>query len=79
MKTPSLGAVRLKAWRETKGLTQRQAGDLIGLDMMQVSKLERGVGRPSLENAHRIEAVTAIASGDWLKAAVDEALPGSAG
>jgi transcriptional regulator with XRE-family HTH domain len=38
---------RLREVREAKGLSQQQLADLVGLHVMSVSKLERGVQEPA--------------------------------
>lgn len=54
----SLGAQLLRRWREQRGLTQEEAGRLIGVDLVRVSKFERGALRPGRRNAGRIEQAT---------------------
>lgn len=57
-KTPSRGSRLLRAWREEKGISQNDAASLIGVDFVQLSKYERGVARPGLDRAVRIQDVT---------------------
>ena len=40
---------RLKTLREKRGLTQRELARLAGIDVMLVSRYERGLGYPALE------------------------------
>lgn len=40
---------RLKALREKAGLTQRELARLAGIEAMQISRYERGVGYPAVE------------------------------
>jgi transcriptional regulator with XRE-family HTH domain len=48
----------LKEWRETIGLTQREAAERIGVHPMYVSQIERGRRRPGMKVATRIRDVT---------------------
>lgn len=43
-------ALNVKAARKSKGLTQRQLGDLVGVDTLTVSRWERGAVRPTIAN-----------------------------
>ena len=40
---------KLAAWRQTRGLTLREVGDLAGLSTAMVSRLERGQRWPSVD------------------------------
>lgn len=39
--------IRLREWRERRGLTQRQLADNTGISVMSVIRLERDSGSPS--------------------------------
>lgn len=51
MPTPLTVAIgqNIRYYRRAKRLSQRELGDLSGLGVMQISKLERGVANPKLE------------------------------
>lgn len=55
---PCRGARLLRAWRTEKGISQSKASALIDVDMVQLSKYERGVARPGLDRAVRIQEIT---------------------
>jgi transcriptional regulator with XRE-family HTH domain len=40
--------------RQRRGLTQRQLGDALGVDTMQISRWERGAHRPSAMHETRL-------------------------
>lgn len=50
--------MRLKFWRKAQGMTQADLARRVGLSNVQISHIERGAARPSLEAAKRIEAAT---------------------
>jgi transcriptional regulator with XRE-family HTH domain len=54
----SLGALRLREWRQAKGLTLAGAGRQLDVDQMQMSKFERGERKPGRTTAVRIEQRT---------------------
>ena len=47
------GSALLRKWRDREKLTQPQAAERLGLNLVQVSKLERGA-TPGLRNALKI-------------------------
>lgn len=59
----------LKAAREARGLTQKQAGDELGLTERQLSRYESGRAMPSLELALRLCSIYAVALTDAIKGA----------
>jgi len=67
-----VGSVRLKEWRVKEGISQREAADRIGVDMMQFSKYERGLHKPNRPRSNRIEEVT---QGHCPSTAWDDSLP----
>jgi len=48
----------LKEWRKTKGLTQQEVANEIGVHVQYVSAIERGARRPGMEVATRIRELT---------------------
>lgn len=60
--------LRLKAWREARGYSQKRAAELAGIGQGSWSFLERGERLPSLQQAFRLEALTdgAVKAPDWL-------------
>lgn len=58
----------LRGWRGRLGLTQSQAASKLGIDCFQVSRYERGAGRPSLVNASKIANATdgAVPFESWI-------------
>lgn len=50
--------VTLKKWRESKGLTQQELANAIGVHVQYVSALERGARRPGMGVATRIREFT---------------------
>lgn len=62
----SRAAVRLRAWREFKGLSQSAVCDeLDGLDQAVYSKWERGIRTPTRSQAVLVERVTGVAVEEW--------------
>lgn len=59
---------RLRALRESRGLSQNQLAELLQIDVMQVSRYERGLTLPSIEKAFRLA--------HFLQVSVDELLEG---
>ena len=53
-----LGSRRLSAWRQLKGLTQRQASHILGVDQGFLSRMERGLAKPGRRLAAKIESLT---------------------
>lgn len=46
--------VHIQACRESAGLTQQELGDQIGISSTSISKIERGITAPNLDNLIRI-------------------------
>jgi transcriptional regulator with XRE-family HTH domain len=46
--------------REARGLTQTQLADAIGVNQATISKIERGVGNPTLDVIQRIAAALRV-------------------
>lgn len=61
---------RLRALRESRGLSQNQLANILSIDAMQVSRYERGLTLPSIEKAFRLAR--------YLQVTVDELLGGPA-
>ena len=63
----SLASELLRQWREKRELNQTQMGQLIGIDLVRVSKFERGALTPGRKLALRIERATsgAVPVGAW--------------
>jgi transcriptional regulator with XRE-family HTH domain len=51
MVSKTRGARILRQWRKRRGLSQHQAAEILGIDLMTLSRYERGVVRPNLERA----------------------------
>ena len=58
----------LKRYLKMKGLTAREFSILSGIDHSQISRYLRGLIRPSLENAYRIQKATKgdVRMEDWV-------------
>lgn len=56
MPTPLTVAIgqNIRFYRREKHLSQQKLGDLSGLGVMQISKLERGVTNPKLETLQAV-------------------------
>lgn len=65
---------RLKRLRESRTLSQKQLADLIGADVVQISRYERGQVLPALETAAAL-AHTLQVSADELWLGLDPAKP----
>lgn len=65
-------AERLLLWRRRQGLSQHAAALLLGVASAQLYKYETGRGRPSLDNAVRMEPITGIPASAWSPAPVAE-------
>lgn len=62
----SKAAMQLKAWRESKGLSQAQAcGELGGFDQSVYSKWERGERTPTRTQAVHVERVAGVSVEAW--------------
>ena len=66
--------VRLRRLRESRGLSQKQLADLVGADVVQISRYERGQVLPALETAAAL-ALTLKASADELWLGIDASRP----
>lgn len=63
--TPSYAALKLREWRDGRGLSQAAAGALLGLSSSRVSDIEHGRRTPGLRLAVRIQRVTGIEPSGW--------------
>ena len=70
MSTPNIAATsvgqRLRAIRQVRGLTMAEVAPLIGTDVGSVSRIERDLRDPSLEQLRRLAAVYRVAITDIL-------------
>ena len=57
---------KIRALRESKGMTQTELAEALGVDQTTVSAWERGVPEPTLANLRRLADVLGIAPGDLL-------------
>ena len=57
----------LRAWRAARGVSQSEAGHLIGLRQYEWSRLETGERMPAADEASRIARITggAVPVGAW--------------
>ena len=46
--------------REAKGLTQRQLADMVGANQATISKIEKGIGNPTLSMINRIASALGV-------------------
>ena len=65
MTEPSLGATRLKTWREEKGYSQSKLGDFLKLTGAYVSMLESGQRTPGVELMFNLRELAGIQPEDW--------------
>lgn len=65
------GAEQLKDWMERRGFDQRETARYFGWDETYVSKIVKGVRRPGLDNAHKIERLTGIPTQAWDSSELD--------
>lgn len=56
----------LEAWMRLNRETDQSLAPKIGISRVHVSRLRRGVHRPSRELAMKLEAVTAIPAADFI-------------
>ena len=56
----------LKAWRHTKGFTQKNAGDLVNISQAYWGELENGDKTPSVGLLHIIASITGISVDDLM-------------
>lgn len=56
----------LKDIRERRDLSQKQLADLLGTDVMQISRYERGIGLPSLETCVHLAAILKVSTDELL-------------
>lgn len=63
---PSTAAHPLKRWREDSGLTQTEAGKLLGTSHVCISRWETGVFVPQRRHWRKIEEVTGVTSSDLI-------------
>lgn len=61
---------KLKQWREIKGYTQNQLGEMLGVTGAQISRYERGLQMPCAEELIKFRGLTAgeLVSDDFLDA-----------
>lgn len=57
---------RLRDIREQRDLSQKQLADLLGTDVMQISRYERGIGLPSLETCVQLATILKISTDELL-------------
>ena len=57
---------KIRALRETKGLSQAELAEALGLDQTTVSAWERGISEPTLFNLRRLAAVLGVEPGDLI-------------
>lgn len=57
----------LRQWREARGLTLEQVGSAIGSDKTQISKLEKGDRKLSVQWLERLASFYGVSPGDLLK------------
>lgn len=50
--------ITLKEWRETKGLTQRELAEGVGVHVQYISAIERGARRPGMQVATKLRDFT---------------------
>ncbi len=64
----TLGAVKLKKWREQAGMTQAEAARQAGVSAPAWSDWEAFMKKPDLRNASALELLTegSVAIADWL-------------
>lgn len=61
------GAKLLRAWRDRRGISQAQAGELAGIPTRLISRLERGEYPPKLDAAAKLNAAAKIPFRAWLE------------
>ena len=66
--------LRLKKLRESRGLSQKQLSDLIGADVVQISRYERTLVLPALETAAALARILKV-SADELWLGIDASKP----
>jgi transcriptional regulator with XRE-family HTH domain len=52
------GGARLRDWRESAGLSQGALADMVGLTQPELSRVELGDRRPTIDQMFAIEKVT---------------------
>jgi transcriptional regulator with XRE-family HTH domain len=52
--------VKLKELRKTKGYTQKELAEIIGVDTSSISKYEKGVAEPSFEVVKKLAAALGV-------------------
>jgi transcriptional regulator with XRE-family HTH domain len=57
---------RLRGLRTERGLSQRELADLVGIEVMQVNRYERGVNVPSIETAVKLAGVFQLTTDELL-------------
>ena len=69
---------RIKAARESAGLTQEQLAESIGVSTIHISTIERGAKPPKLETFIKIANVLKVSSDQLLQDCLDSALTAQA-
>lgn len=59
------GRKQLREWRRDSGLTQAEAGTLLGVTKDFIGLLERGERRPGLGLANLVKRIAGIPQEDW--------------
>ncbi len=67
------GSQQLRQWIDRRGVNQREAAGLLGLNEVVLSQLLSGKRQPGLANAIRIERVTGISVESWLQSELSDA------
>lgn len=57
---------RLRDIRERRDLSQKQLADILGTDVMQISRYERGIGLPSLETCVQLALILKVSTDELL-------------
>lgn len=67
---PMENTERLKAWRESRSLTQKEAALLVGVSQPNFSEWEAGIIKPGLRFALALEKMTkgAVPAAGWVEA-----------
>lgn len=62
------GDMQLSAWMEAKGFDDEAVGRMVDADRVTISRIRRGVNRPSWELAAKFKAVSmgAVSADDFL-------------
>lgn len=66
------GRKQFKDWIARRGFQQQHAADYLGFHVTYISQLCTGGGRPSLDNAVKIERLTGIPVAAWVSKREDD-------